>query len=124
MKNFMNRDNEVDEKFLEEIKENPKAMYSNDKKEKGYMILYYITDNEGNSEKSWEVTYGRKATYEFIKSIIEYINLDDSKVVVEGLSFDDSKSVYEFMKHISQYMDDPKFNIDDYYVPDNNSEEE
>jgi len=127
MKQFMSRTTEVDEKFLKEGKKNPKSMYKDDKKEKSYIILYYLTDPETKEEdKSWEVCYGRDRTYNFIKSIINYIDLESSKVVVEGLSFDEAKNAYETMKYLSQYMDDPTFDIDEYYIPieDNNKEQE
>ena len=116
MKSIMSRDSEVNQEYLESLK--------NRDKEKTYVVLYFATDEKGNEEKSWEVKYSRKDTYNFIKSMINYIDLDESKILVSGVAYEDSKNAYEFMKFASQYMDDPTFNIDDYYIKDRVEEEE
>lgn len=115
MQEFMKRDTELDPELLKLAESNPDVLLK--KNEKSYMILYYATDPESKEEeKSWHVAIGRKETYEFIKSMIKYIDLENTKVVVEGTSFENAKNAYETMKYLAQFMNDPTFNIDEYYV--------
>lgn len=62
---------------------------------KEYLVLYeYIED------KTTEFTFitGRTQTYEFLKSIIDKIDLDNSYVIVESVKISDRITVYEFLK--------------------------
>lgn len=79
-----------------------------------YLVLYYGTDENGNDMQSFEVLEGRVATYEYIKGMIEYIDIYESKVIAETASYKDALSVYEYMKHVSQFFEEDSFDIDDY----------
>lgn len=113
----MKRDEIINEDLLKEGLINPDALLN--KKEKSYMILYFATEPVSKEEeKSWHVAVGREEAYNFIKGMISCIDLESTKVVVGGTTYEDAKNAYQFMKYISQFMNDPTFNIDEYYTPD------
>jgi len=91
-----------------------------------YLLLYYFSDEKGEEDqKSFEFIIGRMATYKFIKSIIEDINIHKSKVLVETVTLNELISVYEFMKHISSIIEDDdkdSFDIEDYNTGDYDDE--
>lgn len=93
-------------------------------KEKGpedrkYLLLYYASDEKGEEDiKSFEFLTGRTKTYEFIKNIIENIDIYKSKVIVETVTLNEMVTVYEFMKHISSLIEDTSFDIEDYNYGD------
>lgn len=89
--------------------------------ERLYLIYYYADDpdnNRGEKIKSFEEIKGRTKIYEFIKNMIEYIDIHESKVLVETLTLNDAVSVYDFMKVISQYYESDTFDIEDYNFGD------
>ena len=92
-------------------------------KDKTYIVLYLGTDEEGKDIKSFEVITGRKEAYTFIKNMIECLDIHESKVLLDPASYTDknnivgyeeSASIYEFMGHVSQYMEEDSFDIEDY----------
>lgn len=88
-----------------------------DPSEKTYIILYYI-DIDDKEENSFEIIKGRKETYEFIKGMVECIDLTRSKILTDTVTYKDAISVYEFMSFASSELDDLNFHIDDYLVGD------
>ena len=88
------------------VKETPKT--------KTYIVLYIGTDEDGNDVKSFEVVEGRKETFEFIKGMVEYLDIHESKVLTDNVSYKDAASVYEFMKYVSSIIEEDSFDIEDY----------
>lgn len=122
-------EDEFDEKQNELIKGGRKVpielLDENSKREKNpeekqYLLLYYGTfDNE--EVKSFEIREGRTATYVMIKDMIDYIDIYDSKVIVESVPFNEGVSVYQFMKYMENFFSDG-FDIEDYNNGDSNEE--
>lgn len=81
-----------------------------------YLILYY-SEIEDEEVKSFEIITGRKKAYEFVRSIIEYIDIHESKVLVSGATLENCKTVYEYMKLMEVYFED-SFDIEDYNMGD------
>jgi hypothetical protein len=88
-----------------------------DAAEKEYLMFYTYGDDKGNEVKDWELITGRKQLYEFIKGLIETLNLDESFILADKEILNNRLTVYEFMKYVVEeqklYPDD-NFNIDDY----------
>lgn len=82
-----------------------------------YVILYYAHE-DGDDVKSFEVIIGRTNTREFIKNMIECLDIHESKVLVETVPYEDAKSVYEFIKLMESFYNDG-FDIEDYNIGDN-----
>ncbi len=96
--------------------------------EKLYLVLYTYGNEDHSSENGWKLCTGRTETYEFIKSIIDEIDIFNSKILVETkkqdiktgergyyfLSIEKSLTVYAFCKSIEQYYGDDGFDIEDY----------
>jgi len=93
-----------------------------DPEEKMYLVLYIGKDDEGNDIKSYEDLQGRTATYNFIKGMIDYIDIYESRVLVETVILANALNVYEFMKQVSKYINDPSFDIEDYNYGDSSIE--
>ena len=91
--------------------------------EREYLLLYYATDERGEDIKSFEFLTGRTETYEFIKNIIESLDIHESKVIVETVTLKEMISVYEFMKHISMLLEDTSFDIEDFNIGDDYEQE-
>lgn len=88
------------------------------KEEKEYlMCIRYLSD-----DYEWDIIKGRKNAYEYIKDIAEYIDLDDSFVLVETLTLDKRINVYKFMKHVQNSYDDG-FDINDVIINTETEEE-
>lgn len=83
-------------------------------KMKTYIVLYIGTDEDGNDVKSFEVVEGRKETFEFIKGMVEYLDIHESKVLTDNVCYRDAASVYEFMKYVSSIIEEDSFDIEDY----------
>ena len=85
-----------------------------DPEERIYIILYYAII-DGKDDKSFEVLEGRTKTRDFIIDMIEYLDIYESLVLVDGVDYEDSLSVYEFMKAMEiHYIDG--FDIEDYNI--------
>lgn len=92
-----------------------------DPEKRMYLVLYEGTDEEGNDLKSYEYIEGRTATFNFIKNMIDYIDICDSKVIAQNVKLIDAITVYQFMKHIQEnelVKDIGSFDIDEYLVGD------
>lgn len=93
---------------------------------KTYIVLYIGTDEEGKDLRSFEVIEGRKETFDFIKGMVEYLDIHESKVLTDNVAYKDAASIYEFMKYVSSLLEGESFDIEDYnygytnnYDPDN-----
>lgn len=124
MKSIMTRDESLDKEYLNHLEQ--KVEREVNKKANLYLVLYYASDKDSGEELvSWKKCYGRKETYDFIKNMIEYMDLEQSIVLPEIkdkegniniLSPDDERalSAFKFMEHMKKYIDDPTFDINDY----------
>ena len=105
--------------ILEQAKLDPK-MINADNHEKTYVVLYYATDDTTGEElKSWEILKGRQKVYDFIKSMKDYMNMDDSIVLVEGQNVETAKSCYDFVEFVtrnSYVKEDTTFHIEEYHT--------
>lgn len=82
--------------------------------EKEYIVFFIMVDDYGDYEQRlWEIKVGRTSTYEFVKSIIEDIDIHNSKVLVEDMTLQDAGSVYEFCKYMQNFYNDG-FDVEDY----------
>lgn len=81
-----------------------------------YLILYY-SEIENEEVKSFEIITGRKEAYEFVKSIVEFVDIHESKVLVSNGTLENAKTVYEYMKLMEVYFED-SFDIEDYNMGD------
>ncbi len=86
--------------------------------EKTYVVLYYLTVDDGEEVKTFDVITGRRATYEFIKNIIENIDIHRSIVMVDNLPYNKSISIYNFMTYIKRFFEEDSFDIEDYNIGD------
>lgn len=93
-----------------------KLQKSDDKK---YLLLLVYNDGVKDFEYKND---GRKATYDYLKLIVENIDVIESKVVSNNINFTEAISVYEFVKFVSSMLDDT-YNIDDYVIGDEIYEE-
>lgn len=87
-----------------------------------YVILYYAHE-DGDDIKSFEVIIGRTNTREFIKNMIECLNIHESKILVDTIPYEEALSVYEFMKAMEIHYSDG-FDIEDYNIGDEIEEDE
>lgn len=85
-----------------------------EKSEQRYLILMYVKDDEDDTRKEFEIKTGRKETYEFLKSMIDIIDVHESKILLDDLGLADASSVYDVMTKFCQIFDDDEFNIEDY----------
>lgn len=81
---------------------------------KTYIVLYIGTDEEGKDLRSFEIIEGRKETFDFIKGMIEYLDIHESKVLTDNVSYKDAASIYDFMKYVSSLLEGESFDIEDY----------
>ena len=86
--------------------------------EKEYLLLLYVTDDSGDSdEQRFEIIIGREATYQYIKDMIDGMDINKSRVVVTDVTLKDALTVYQFMILIkNKYYTDDTFDINEYDV--------
>lgn len=96
--------------------EQQKQKKSADKKM--YLLLYNYTDETGEEHKTYEKFEGRDSVYNFIKNLIENLDIYTSEVLVETVTCADAISVYDFMKYASQFYPEDSFDIEDYNYGD------
>jgi len=96
----------------EELK---KAEKEFDKKvNKKYILL--LISNEDEDDKTWKEFLGRDSLVEYIKQIVEDVDIKHSLVLTENVSIKDAINIYEFMKYMYEtkgYYNDG-FDIEDY----------
>lgn len=92
-------------------------------KDRKYLLLLEFHDEV----QVFEFKKGRVEIYEYLKSIVEDIDLIKSKIISEKATIDKRISVYEFLKFVSEKLDDD-FNVDNYidgdYIGGDYNEEE
>lgn len=91
-----------------------------DPETKLYLILIIGFDEEGDEFRDFEFVTGRTAAYEYIRELVETIDLMASRIVVDTESISNTKPVAKFMKHVidNGLIDDPGFDIMDYIPGD------
>lgn len=85
--------------------------------DKSYLLLYKYSDENGDDHRSYENLVGRENAFMFIKNMVEYIDLFESKIIASHLTVDGGITAYEFMtyiqNHFNEYITDG-FDIDSY----------
>lgn len=77
---------------------------------KEYLVL---TQNSEDGTTEFQFIIGRSATYEYLKSVIDTIDLDESYVIVETVKIKDRITVYEFLKMCKdRQLFDDDFDVD------------
>jgi len=81
-------------------------------------IVLYDGEFDGEEVKSYHKVTGRKAVYEFIKSIIMFIDIEASIVLSEKTTIKDALNVKDFMSmaKVHFFSDDADFDINDYII--------
>jgi len=79
-----------------------------------YLILY-IGEMDGEEVKSFEIIEGREKAYEFIKSILEFIDIEESKVISEIMTLEEAGSVKDFMISMREYFPNDTFDTSEYF---------
>lgn len=87
---------------------------SEDSSKKKYVILAYIQEDDGDIRKVFEIKKGRKNAYEYIKTIIEALDIHESRVLTGTVGYDNSVTVYDFMKYACEIFQEDEFDIEDY----------
>lgn len=93
--------------------------------EREYLLLMVLCDENGEHYKDFEFVTGREEAYAAFKQRIEYIDLFESMIIVEGEDgIKNRPSAYRFMKYCLErcFVIDPGFDIDDYAEGDDEIE--
>ena len=101
------------------IDDNTKQRKGKNPEFKTYLLC--VTGKEGY-EDYWEIIEGRSNVYEHIKNNAEFIDVENSFVLVEGLALEKRASIYQFMKHCENFFND-SFDIEDYVYLSNISQD-
>lgn len=89
-----------------------KSSNKKDPEERQYLICIASIPGSGY-EDEWVIVTGRRAAYEKIVESIEYIDLENSFILVETCTLKDRKSIYTFMKYMENFYNEG-FDIEDY----------
>ena len=73
-----------------------------DPEEKIYLVCLAFTSIT-DENTMWNIVVGRKAARDLIKDNIDFIDFDESFILVEGCTLEQRKSIYAFIKHIEQF---------------------
>lgn len=84
--------------------------------ERQYLICIRAKEGSG-SQDSWDFVIGRTEAYEYIKSVIDDIDMDHSFILVDSVTLAERKSIYAFMKYAGEFYSDG-FDIEDYIKGD------
>lgn len=107
---------------MDKVQQIPMITIHDDKEaeEKRYLILIVGTDEDGDEFRDFEFVTGRTAAYDYIKNLVEAIDLIESKIVVDSEKIGDMKPVLRFMRYVldSGLITDPGFDVMDYVVGD------
>ena len=68
----------------------------------------------GDNPNDWVIVEGRTEAYEYIKDMIEEIDISRSFILVETEKLNTRKSIYAFMKYVERFYEGDSFDIDDY----------
>lgn len=85
--------------------------------EKEYLIC--IKGKDG-AEDSWDIVIGRDEAYTYIKDSIEFIDLEESFILVDECKMSERKSIVVFMRYVERFYED-NFDINDYVKGDDES---
>ena len=115
----MDTNNMINPIVVEDVKNNnmvnPIVIDVKDPELKEYLVLFVGVGGDEEHFKDYQFVKGRTATYDLIKTLIDDIDIDESYVLVEGVSLEDRVTVYEFMRHMKMhFFQDDTFNIEDY----------
>lgn len=82
-----------------------------------YLLLLVYHDEE--LENTFQGYIGRQNVFDFIKSIIEEIDIEKSLIIAETVQFKDALNIYEFMKECilnDMVLNDDGFDIEEYII--------
>lgn len=84
--------------------------------EKRYILLMIIENDISEEEKIFEVITGRVNAYNYLKDMIECMNIYESKIMGGNVSYNDAISVYDFMSwcQYNELVKRDGFDIEDY----------
>lgn len=83
--------------------------------EKQYLIC---VSGIGDTPNDWYIAHGRTDAYDYIKGMIENIDINSSFILVESEKLKTRKSIYTFMKYVEKFYEEDPFDIDDYVKGD------
>lgn len=118
MKEIMTRMTDEDVAEAKKVLDEGKMYIGVPTSKKEYIVLYIGTDDDKQDIKSWEKFVGKDGkedAFNFIKNMIEHIDIYESKVLVSNVTLSDALTVKEFMEYTSEEFD-PSFDINDYTV--------
>ena len=101
---------EAEKEIIRLQNELEKYQPTEDPEKRIYVLLLFVGNN---SEQDFEIKEGRTEAYEYLKGMIEEIDIEESKVLVDGVKYQDAASVHEFMTHMKNFFND-SFDIEDY----------
>lgn len=103
---------------MAEMKEMVKVVDNTKKhpEDRQYLICIRTKDGSGVPD-SWDIVTGRTGAYEYIKDIIDDIDMEHSFILVESVALNERKSIYAFMKYAGEFYSDG-FDIEDYIKGD------
>jgi len=103
---------------MAELKEMVKIVDNTKKhpEDRQYLICIRAKIDSGVQD-SWDLVTGRTEAYEYIKNVIDDIDLEHSFVLVESVTLAERKSIYAFMKYAGEFYSDG-FDIEDYIKGD------
>ena len=85
--------------------------------EREYLLLLSYYDEK--MENTYQGCVGRQNVFDFIKSIIEEIDIERSLILAETVQLKDAINIYDFMKDCilnQTVVNDDGFDIEDYVV--------
>lgn len=98
------------------MEKDPSKIMVNPVKEKRYILLMVTQNDNEEEEKLFEVITGRENAYNYLKNMIECMDIHESKVMGGTVSYDDALSVYQFMSWCQSngLIECDGFDIEDY----------
>ena len=82
-----------------------------------YLVLLEYYNEE--LQNTYQGFVGRQNVFDYIKSIVEDIDLDKSLILTETVQYKDAINIYDFMKECiisGSVKNDDGFDIDDYNI--------
>lgn len=82
------------------------------------LLLFYV-----GGDKIFEIITGQEESYDFIREIVEDIDLKASQILGEDSTIKTCKNIYDFIKAMRPYVQDP-MDPDDYIIDSDDIEVE
>ena len=127
---IMRRDTKADPLYLLQLNQQ-KAKVLGDPTKKLYLILAYLKDpsEDRDGDKTFEITHGRKETYQWLKDRIDILDLestiilatvgiatvDEARLYLSSTKNERVTNAYDFLKVMRDMFND-KLDLEDYEV--------